>query len=71
MTVITGPFAFLTTSRSGDTWAAGFAGAAAGAAAGATSFFSAGEHPVMTAAAPSTADLIMNVRRSTPGGSSP
>jgi len=68
MVVITGPFDFLTTSRSPDIWPAGFGGSAAGAGA-ADSFFSAGEQPVMTAAAPRTAERIMNVRRSTPAGS--
>ena len=66
MTVITGPFDFFTTSRSGDKFSAG-----AGAVAAATvAFFSSVVHPVMTAAAAIAALRMRNARLSAPDGAS-
>ena len=64
---MTGPLAFFTTSRSGDTLLAGTGGAAGGGKA-ACCCGVAGEQPVITAVAPMRALRIMNARLSTPAG---
>jgi hypothetical protein len=64
---MTGPFAFFTTPKSGETFPPAFWG---GAAAAALCSFSEAEHPVITAAALMTALRIKNVLRSTEAGRS-
>src|SRR5215204_2715794 len=65
---MTGPLAFFTTSRSAETFGLG-AGSAGGAAVLAA-LGAAGEQPVITLAAPTTAVRIRNARRSKPAGTS-
>src|SRR5688572_24795684 len=64
MVVITGPFDFFTTFKSGDTWVPGGGVEPTCAALACT------EQPVITAAAPIAALRIRKARRSTPAGAS-